>query len=261
MKKIFITIFIIIPFISISQSTRQKLSRDSIIYYNNQLRELKKATYDSMVNSEKYLELTNKINSNEKITNKKRGMEFSFFGGYQIDNYYKLNARLASLNVKEQNGLFYPIGFGLAFRVNKIILGFDESIANGDNSTGGYSHIYLSTNIIKVEEWIFSPEVGYGLQGVKIRIPTQSSSTSFNSYFTTSSNQVEIIHNNSVLDFAIALKRLTPKNRHRYLKMLRFGYRYGLSENAWQMSNGTSTNAPTDRDNNFYFQIECGIGD
>lgn len=261
MKKAIIIVLIFSPLISIAQTGRQKLSKDSIQYYQRQLRELWKASHDSMINSEKYKEINQKLKSKGKSNSNNFGVELAVFTGLQVNNYSNLNARLTSLGVKEKKTLLLPFGIGLAFRFNKIIVGYDMTpITVGDNSTGAYIHGYLSTNIIKTKKWIFSPQVGYGGQNVTVRVPTQSTSTNFNSYFTTSSNQVEIKHKNSVLDFSLAIK-LYPKNRDTYIPLFRLGYRYGLTENAWEVRNGTSTNAPIDRNSNFYFQLMLGFGD
>jgi uncharacterized protein YxeA len=261
MKKVIITLLICCPLISIAQTGRQKLSKDSVQYYQRQLRDLWKKSYDSMVNSEKYKEINQKLNSKGKNNSENFGVELTFFTGLQINNYSNLNARLTSLGVKEKKTLLLPLGIGLAFRFNKIIVGYDLTpILVGDNSSGALGHGYLSTNVIKTKRWIFSPQVGYGGQSVTIRVPTQSPSTNFNSYFTTSSNQVEIRNKNTFLDFALALK-VYPKNRDTYIPVLRFGYRYGLTENAWEIRNGTSTNAPIDRNSNFYIHLMLGFGD
>lgn len=247
--------------LSIAQSSNQKLSKDSTRYYQMQLRSMSKAAYDSMVNSQKYKEISQKLNLNGQGNADKFGVELTFFSGLQSNDYVNLNARLSSLGVKKINTLLLPVGVGLAFRFNKIVVGYDMTPTMvGDNSSGGYIHGYLSTNVIKTKKWIFSPQFGYGGQSVIVRIPTQSSSSSFNSYFTTSANQVEVTHNSSVLDFGIAIK-LFPKNRNTYVPLFRAGYRYGTKEKAWKIKNGNSTDAPMDRNSNFYVHLMLGFGD
>lgn len=244
-----------------AQERIQKLSKDSVRYYQNQLRELYKSTYDSLKNSIRFNEINQRLNQNAKNTSDNFGVELTFFTGLQVNNYSNLNERLSSLNVKEKKTLLLPVGVGLAFRFNKIIVGYDMTpILLGDNSSGAYIHGYLSTNIIKTKQWVFSPQIGYGGQNVTVRVPTQSTSTNFNSYFTASANQVELRHSNPVLDFALALK-LYPQNRDTYIPLFRVGYRYGLKEEAWEVRNGNSTNSPIDRNNNFYIQLMFGFGD
>ncbi len=261
MKNVIIAFLVSCPSISIAQSSNQKLSKDSIRYYQRQLREISKAAYDSMVTSEKYKEVSRKLNPNGQSSSDNFGVELTFFSGLQTNDYANLNTRLSSLGIKKVNTLLLPVGIGLAFRFNKIVVGYDMTpLMVGDNSTGAYFHGYLSTNVIKTKKWIFSPQVGYGGQGVTVRIPTQSASSNFNSYFTTSSNQVEVKHSNSVLDFAIAVKLYT-KNKNTYVPLFRAGYRHGVTEKAWEIKNGNSTNAPVDRNSNFYVQLMLGFGD
>lgn len=261
MKKALLPVLFLLPFISFSQSIKQRLSKDSIAYYQKQLRQMTIDTYDSLKNSEKYKEILGKLNQNPKNYTSNFGVELTVFAGLQINNYNSLNARLKSLNVKEQKTLLMPIGVGLAFRFNKIIFGYDMTPAMiGNNSSGAYFHGYVSTNMIKAKNWIFSPQFGYGGQNFTVRIQTQSSSINFNSYFTTSANQVEVRHSTSVLDFALAVKLHVPK-REPYIPLFRAGYRYGLKNKTWEVRNGTSTNAPLDRNSNFYLQLMFGFGD
>ena len=260
MKKL-LSILFLLPLISFSQTPKNRLSRDSVAYYQKQLRQLTTETYDSLKNSEKYKEIMNKLNHNQKNNTSNFGVELTVFAGLQLNNYNNLNSRLNSLNVKNQKTLLMPIGVGLAFRFNKIIFGYDMTPAMiGNNSSGAYFHGYVSTNMLRAKNWIFSPQFGYGGQNFTVRIPTQSSSANFNSYFTTSANQVEVRHSTSVLDFAIAVKLHVPK-REPYIPLFRAGYRYGLKNKAWEVKNGTSTNAPLDRNSNFYLQLMFGFGD
>jgi hypothetical protein len=222
---------------------------------------LSKANYDSLVNSEKYKQIINRLNPNGKKANNNFGVELTFLLGFQINNPSKLIARLKSLNINQNSTSLLTIGVGLAFRFNKIIAGYDMTpFMSGNNSTGGYIHGYLSTNVIRTNRWIFSPQLGYGAQTITVRVPTQSTSSNFNSYFTTSANQVELKHSNSLVDFAIALKFI-PSNRYTYVPLVRYGYRYAINEKPWQIHNGISTDAPMDRNSNFYLQLMLGFGD
>ena len=260
MKKAIIVVILFFPIFCIAQTGRQKLSKDSIQYYQRQLKNLWKSSYDSLVNSEKYKEINQKLNPNGKTNSDNFGVELTFFTGLQINNYDNLNIRLKSLGIKEVKKTVFPVGIGLSFRFNNIIVGYDLSIISGDNSNGAYGNGYISTNILKTKKWIFSPQIGIGGQNVIVRIPTLSSSNNFNSYFTTSANQVEITNKNTVLDFAMAFK-IQIKDRNTYAPLFRLGYRYGLNESNWEIKNGTSTNPPKDRNNNFYIQLRVGFGD
>ena len=55
--------------------------------------------------------------------------------------------------------------------------------------------------------------------------------------------------------------KLQIKDRNTYAPLFRLGYRYGLNESNWEIKNGTSTNPPKDRNNNFYIQLRVGFGD
>lgn len=61
-KYIIIALVIGIPLISEAQKNKQKLPKDSIIYYQKQLKDLWKKNNDSLINSEKYKEIFQKLN-------------------------------------------------------------------------------------------------------------------------------------------------------------------------------------------------------
>lgn len=258
-KYIIIALVIGIPLISEAQKNKQKLPKDSIIYYQKQLRDLWKKNNDSLINSEKYKEIFQKLNPEGLKEKDDFGVELTFITGFQINNYNHLNNRLKSLGIKKVKSSVLPIGIGLSIRFKNIIFGTDMSAISGENTSGAYANVYISTNILETKRWIFSPQIGIGSQIVTLRIPTQSSSNDFNSYFTTSSNQVEIVNKNTMLDFAMAFKLLS-KHRDLYAPLFRVGYRYGLKEKSWEIKNGVSTNAPIDRVNNFYIHLRVGFG-
>jgi hypothetical protein len=130
----------------------------------------------------------------------------------------------------------------------------------GDNTTGAYVHAYASTNVIRAKNWILSPQIGYGGQDFRVHVFTTSNSTNFNSYFTTSANQVELTHSNNVADMALAFK-VYPKKSDTYVPVFRMGYRYAFKSTGWEITKGVSTNAPYDSNSNFYVQLMLGFGD
>lgn len=261
MKSVIITLALCLPFICISQVRDPKLPKDSLLFYHKELKSLYTASQDSLKSSDRYKEVYKKLYPNGENVSPNFGVEMIVFTGLQVNNYSGLNARLSSLRIKEKKTLMLPVGVGLSFRFNKIIVGYDmTAVTVGDNSTGSYIHTYLSTNIIKSKNWIFSPQVGYGQQTVTVRVPTQSNATNFDSYFTSQSNLVELTSGNPVLDFAVAIK-LRKRNSTLNVPFFRFGYRYGLSEKPWEVTNGNSSGAPIDRNSNFYFHLMLGMGE
>lgn len=120
MKKVIIAFLIYFPLISIAQTGRQKLSKDSVQYYQRQLRELWKTSYDSMINSEKYKEINQKLKPKGKSNSDNFGVELTFFTGLQVNNYSNLNARLTSLGVKEKKTLLLPVGVSSPFFSAKV---------------------------------------------------------------------------------------------------------------------------------------------
>jgi hypothetical protein len=261
MKYLFFVFLLSLALVTYSQSSKQKVSKDSIRYYRTELNKLTRATYDSMINSEKYKQLQGKLNPDGKKANENFGVELTVFAGVQVNDITNLNARLKLLKIEEKKTLMGNVGIGLAFRFNKVVIGYDMTpIMGGDKSTGGYIHGYLSTNTIKSKKWIFSPQIGLGGQGITTRITTPSSSTNFNSYFTSSANQVEINHSTTLVDLAVVFKRYNDKTG-RHIPLLRIGYRYGLKDETWTVESGYSTDAPSDRLSNYYFQLQIGFGD
>jgi len=257
MKSLFCILLFSTSLLLHSQTTEQKLSKDSVRYYQAQLTKLYKANYDSLRNSEEYKFLTAKLKNKSE---ENFGVELIFILGYQHNNYTNLNERLVSLNLNEIKSSMMQIGVGLAFRFNKVIIGYDMNVLIGDGTSGGYLHIYGSTNLLKTKRFIFSPQIGYGGQSLTCRYRTQSSATDFNSYFTTAPNKVEIQHDNSVVDFALAFKLYPKSDNSNYLSLFRIGYRHGLKEKMWEISNGNSSGAPFDRNSNFYLQLIIGVG-
>jgi len=260
MRTIAITILFLLPLISMAQSKRQRLSQDSIRYYQEEMRKLYDETFDSLKNSARYKQIDEKLNPGGKERLKNIGGEMSVFFGFHRINFSNLNKRLASLGIKETKSWVTSIGAGFGLRFNKIIAGIDlAAFSNGENGSGSFMQVYLSTNEIKVKKFILSPTIGYGIQTVIIRVNRETTSTDFNAYFTGAANQVEIQHNNSVLDLGIAVKSRMPQSKFT-MPLLKLGYRYGLKEKSWKVKDGNATNAPFDRNGNFYCQVILGIG-
>lgn len=227
-----------------AQDSKLKPAKDSASFYRSELNKLRKDSYDSLVNSEKYIELTKKLETYNKEADK-FGVELLGYAGGQINSYPNINQRLRSLNVTEIKTLMGSAGFGLALRFSKLIIGYDMSIVMAGGSqkntsaNGFYIHGYFSTNAIKSKKWIFSPQIGVGTQSITAKVVTVSSANNFDAYFS-SANQVEIRNANTVLDFAMAFKMLNA-NTGRYMPILRTGYRLGLSDKIWEIKNGIST--------------------
>ena len=194
----------------------------------------------------------------------KSGMEFVVYLGGQVNNFSNLNDRLKSLDITPAHSWFVNAGFGLAQRLNKIIIGFDVSYGGaqtkGSTRIDGLNlHPYLSTNIIKTSRWIFSPEIGYDEQFTMVKISQPGASSSFNGTLTTNPNQVELHNENEMIDFAVAFKLYNLGNGHNR-SVFRLGYRYGPGQESWKIENSSANDGPKDRANNFYFQVMLGIG-
>jgi hypothetical protein len=200
----------------------------------------------------------------QEKTNRKFGTEFAIYFGGQVNNFSNLNNRLKSLNITPAHSWFVNAGFGMAERLNKIIIGIDVSYGGaqtkGSTRIDGLNlHPYLSTNILKTSRWIFSPEIGYDEQMTRVKISQPGSSSSFNGTLTTNPNQVELHNDNTMIDFAMAFKFYNPRNGHNR-SVCRIGYRYGPGQATWKIENSSVNDGPKDRVNNFYFQVMTGIG-
>ena len=139
MKLLFCVLLLTTTLFLHSQTTEQKLSKDSVKYYQAELSKLYKANYDSLKNSEEYKFLTTKLKSKSE---ENFGVELIFILGYQHNDYTNLNQRLVSLNLNEIKSSMSQIGVGLAFRFNKVIFGYDMNVLLGARASGGYLHIY-----------------------------------------------------------------------------------------------------------------------
>jgi hypothetical protein len=77
--------------------------------------------------------------------------------------------------------------------------------------------------------------------------------------FTNQANTVNLTHAQNYSDLAIGLKFSSPTRENFYWKFFRAGYRYGFNEVAWKMRGGQITDAPMDRNNQFYLQFCLGF--
>jgi hypothetical protein len=84
MKKALFTILVIFPVLCYSQSAMQKLPKDSVIYYQKQLRTLWKTTYDSLVNSKQYKDAYQKLHPVGKKSTANFGVELTFLQAFKL---------------------------------------------------------------------------------------------------------------------------------------------------------------------------------
>jgi len=189
------------------------------------------------------------------------GVELISIIGYQNNDYTNLKNRLNTLSGLKISEDVFQIGVGLSFRFRKLIIGYDMSVLPGDAASGFYLHVFVSTNIIKLKKVIISPQIGIGNQTNSFRVSSNETGPNFDSYFTNSANKVELTHSNEVIDYGIAFKLYGRNGNPGYVPLMRIGYRQGLKEKPWKITRGNSTNAPIDRNSNFYLQLILGFGD
>lgn len=242
-----------------AQQEKVTLSRDSIMYYQKELAAMRKASYDSLINSEKYKAIYNRLYPGEEVIKEKVGVEIQFGIGFQTNNLSGLNSRLGALNISKQQPNTFSYGASLAFRFYQLLIGGSAYGVSAKNMNGTTLQGFLSTNIIRIKKTIISPQVGFGSQSYNITRRTASTATNFDSYFTSAGNKVSISHRSPVLDFSLSLKVLNGKD-NTYSQLIRMGYIQGLKDKAWKVEKGNSANAPVDRVGSFYVQLLLGMG-
>ena len=193
-------------------------------------------------------------------------LEFYFSVGGEYSNPNNLNERLGSLGVDKADKFRLAGGLGLSYRIKHIILGLNTSTSGSsfrseDDNHVKNSHVgfYLSTNALRVNKLIISPQVGIGYEETRVRFVKEGVTGTFDELLTTSSNRVQLENKGEVLDFGVAFKK-AKSNTDFYKTLFKIGYRHGLKEREWKISDAAVTGAPSDRMRNFYVQLLFGFG-
>lgn len=187
--------------------------------------------------------------------------EITLSAGGEINNLKNLDKRLAESGLEKPDSFLFSGGLGLAYDFNPIAVGAELSAGGsgfGKNSSyQRYSKVYLSTNTIRSEKFIFSPEIGLGYRQFHTYHIKDGKQGTFDHLVSSDLNQARMDQKGAVLDFGISLKRLAME---RVDPLFKIGYRYGLKSNEWKVQGATVENAPSDRINSFYFQLLLGLG-
>lgn len=241
------------------QSPHQKLSKDSIRYYQKELNEITRKTYDSLKNSDRYKEITKKLENKQKVVTIELLANISVY----FSDFKNLNLRLQSIGQEQVKKMVPSVGVSLAFGKPIMTYGIELNSYAFDNSSasfkGMHMRFYLGTNLFKKSPIVLHPQIGYGISILNMFIHKSPNEISFDNLFRTQGNTVQLGHNQNYLDFALGLKLKSPKAEHFYWQFLRAGYRLGLKDQPWKMRDGIITNAPTDRNNQFYIQLCLGF--
>lgn len=193
-------------------------------------------------------------------------LEFYFSAGGEYSNPGNLNERLGTLGVDKADKFGMAGGFGLSYRIQHVILGLNTSISSSSFRTEDDNHVknsyigfYLSTNALRANNLIISPQVGIGYGETRARFVKEGVTGTFDEFLTTTSNRVQLENKGEALDFGIAFKKAKP-NTDFYKTLFKIGYRHGLKEKEWKITDASVTGAPTDRIRNFYVQLLFGFG-
>lgn len=259
MKYIIITFLTFFPFAVQAQTSKEKLPKDSLQYYDKELADLRNAAYDSLTNSKRYKELTQLLDRQRKVVR----VEFLANLGFYFTDFTNLNARLQSIGQKEIKNTVPSLGVTLAIGFPVMIYGLDMSTYTLGNYTASFKGIhgrfFIGTHILKKSPVVLNPQLGYASDALNMYVERSVASSNFNDLFTTQSNAVQLSHTNSYLDFTLGLKLKSPKKENFYWQFLRAGYRYGLKETSWSKREGNFVDAPKDRNNQFFVQFCLGF--
>ncbi len=261
MQYLFLAAYLSLTILCHAQASNQKLSRDSVKYYQRELNNLWKAKEDSLKNSEEYKSLMAKLhrdNHQKNVT-----VELLAYAGLYFNDFKNLNARLKSIGQNEVKTTSPSVGASLAIGYPIMTYGLELSGYTFDNSTasfkGVHGRLFLATNLFKKSRIVMNPQIGFAGSFLNMFIHKSTGQTNFNDLFTNRANTVNLTHAQNYLDLALGLKLRSPKRENFYWQFFRAGYRYGLKDAAWKMRGGEIIDAPVDRNNQFYLQFCLGF--
>jgi hypothetical protein len=194
--RLLITIFLLFPLFCLSQEpSTQKV--DSVAYYNKQLHDLYKQTYDSMRNTETYRTATERLNYYEQFSdNYTAFMMFSEFAGANFD---KFNASIAPDGYSGLSGPVNRYGIGVSIMSERFlveysffILGMPETSRKGpERIHTTFSNVLaldLGYDLAKSRKINIYPYAGLSLRGATIEY---SKPAELNNSFTNITNLVQ----------------------------------------------------------------------
>ena len=249
-------LFSFLFFVFVGQSQTKK---DSTIIYRQELNKLWKTTIDSFKNSERFKFLQTKTNNGKSDVR----IELAVNYGIYFTDFTNLNSRLQSLGQDQIKNGVQSVGISFAVGYPIMTYGFEWSAYigqnNGSNTKGMHGKLYLGTHIFKKSRIVLHPQIGYAPSLMNLYIYKNQGQTDFNNIFSTQSNVVQLKQSTNYIDFGLGFKFKSPKDENMFWQFLKVGYRMGLKDANWTMEKGELTNAPTDRNNQFYFQLCLGF--
>lgn len=194
-------------------------------------------------------------------------VECYVMGGGQFVNFSGLNGQLQKAGLDKVISAMAGFGFGFGVNLHRFTAGIDASVMQGYqhdvSATSAAGHIYLAVNALRSKSWTLAPEAGISWQAITVNITELGTAGSFNDALTHTQNQVELQHNNTMLDLALAFK-MRPfypfLGRLGVKPICKFGYRYGLGNNSWEVRRSSVSDGPKDRASNFYLSLVLGFG-
>jgi hypothetical protein len=261
MKYLFFAFLLSSAILTNAQSPDQKLSRDSVRYYQRELGKFWRESFDSLKKSDRYKTIINKLNPGNRQKNVT--VELLANAGIFFNDFKNLNTRLKSIGQEEVNNIMPSAGLGLAIGFPVLIYGVDFSSYIFENSTasfkGGYARFFIGTNLFKKGRIALNPQIGFTRSYLNMFIDRSSGQADLDDLFSTRSNSVNLTHSTNYLDFALGFKLKSSTKEPFYWQFLRVGYRYGLKDAAWSIRDGELQNPPRDRNNQFYVQLCLGF--
>lgn len=186
-------------------------------------------------------------------------LEFQVYAGLQSNNAPNLNKILTDNNLKKYTSIGLNAGAQAGYNFKHITLGVGlngASAFNKENWGASSLYMYVSTNSIQSENYIFSPQVSFGGQFTRFDILKENQTGSFEEFLTNKSNKTSLEHTADVLDIAFVLKKKKGDFSH---PLFRIGYRFGLKNADWKVEGSTISNLPKDKTSSFYLQVAFGM--
>ena len=215
--------------------------------------------YDSLRKSERYMEISNKLNNKKKVVT----FELLANVGVYFTNFKNLNLRLKSIGQEEVKAMIPSLGASMAIGKPIMTYGLEFNSYTFDNKSASFKGLhmrfYAATNLFKNSPIVLHPQIGYVASIMNMFIYKSPNQVGFDNLFQTQANSVQLSHIQNYLDFALGLKYNSKKAENFYWQFLRVGYRLGLKEEPWKVRGETIANSPTDKNNQFYIQLCLGF--
>jgi hypothetical protein len=165
---------------------------------------------------------------------------------------------MESLSQDKPGNWLGNLEIGIAYDFGPLLVGISGSggtdLKFANERKQMFQRFFLSTNKIRLNNIIISPEVGIGKLQASYRFTKDGVNGSFDDFMSNTTNQIHTTHRSTALDLGIALKEYN-NDSGKVSPYVRIGYKRGLGNEVWKISGAQATGGPVDHASNFYVQL------